>query len=103
MVPEERNIIRRNIKMVEEITPKERAVIINIIERLVKLPLEERDEAIINIVARNLDTTAKATLKVSLVIVGKNSFLELITSDMCRTTQSYPRKGYTSVSRLAKG
>ncbi len=36
MAPEERNIIRRNIKMVEEITPKERAVIINIIERLAK-------------------------------------------------------------------
>ncbi len=32
-----------------------------------------------------------------------NSFVVPITSDMCRTTKSYPCKGYTSVSRIAKG
>lgn len=33
----------------------------------------------------------------------KNSFLEPITSKMCRTLQSVPCKGFTSVSRIAKG
>lgn len=35
--------------------------------------------------------------------VEHNSFLEPITSEMCRTSKSVPTKGYTSVSRIAKG
>lgn len=103
MTPEERAIIKQNTKMIDEITPEERDVIIRIIERLAKLTPEERDEVMLNTATRNLVETARINLKLSGCRMEHNSFVVPITSDMCRTTKSYPCKGYTSVSRIAKG
>lgn len=33
----------------------------------------------------------------------ENSFLDPVTSEASRTTKSVPRRGFTSISRIAKG
>lgn len=103
MTPEERDIIKRNARKVKEITPEEREVIIGIIKHIAELSPRERDKIGVKTLTYDLAHTPRTKLKMSGVIVEHNSFLEPITSDMCRTTKSYPRKGYTSVSRIAKG
>lgn len=63
--------------------------------------LEESQSIIQRIGSRNNSDNVKKKLKKGRM--EKNSFLEPITSKMCRTSQSVPRKGVTSVSRIAKG
>lgn len=63
--------------------------------------LEESKKIIRRMGNRSKSDIVKKKIKKG--IVEHNSFLEPITSEMCRTSKSIPRKGYTSVSRIAKG
>lgn len=63
--------------------------------------LEESKKVIRRMGSRSKSDIVKEKIKKG--IVEHNSFLEPITSEMCRTSKSIPRKGYTSVSRIAKG
>lgn len=63
--------------------------------------LEESKKIIRRIGRRSNSDVVKKIIKNG--FVEQNSFLEPITSEMCRTSKSVPRKGYTSISRIAKG
>lgn len=63
---------------------------------------EERD-MYLSINFRVSDKRIFIKTKKEAAYVTYGSFVEVITPDMCRTSQSVPHKGYTSVSRIAKG
>ena len=60
---------------------------------------DERDE--IKTYIKNNSENVKALIAKGRM--EKNSFLEPVTFEASRTTQSVPCKGYTSISRIAKG
>lgn len=98
MTPEEKQDVKKFIKIFNS-DNSDRAI-----EEVVrKMTLEEKNMYKRWVNMKNSKRVKEFKAKIHGCTVEHNSFLVPITNDMCRTSQSVPRKGYTSVSRIAKG